>query len=227
MTSVLIATPSYDARLGIGYVRSLFETGAELNQRSVSWGTFFLGGNALIEDARHDILAVFMESSHSHLLMADSDISWGAGDVSRLLDHREPFVAGAYLRRGMGDFAVLLDREIDEVEPDGRGLVEVAGVGAGFVLVHREAIQKLWAHHPELVYQRPDGRKRCALFLPLIQDGEMLAEDYSFCARWREIGGKVFVDPLVKLRHHMGSSHVEGCLADSIPSLRERKRRGG
>ena len=189
MTSLLVATPSYDARLGIGYVKSLFETGGELNQRSIPWGTCFIGGNALVEDARHDILCAFMESSHTHLLMVDSDISWSAPDVPRLLEYAEPLVAGAYLRRGMGDFAVLLDG--GEPEVDDRGLVEVAGVGAGFVLVHREAIQKLWASHQDLVYRRPDGRERCALFLPLIEDGEMLAEDYSFCARWRQIGGRV------------------------------------
>lgn len=32
--------------------------------------------------------------------------------------------------------------------------------------------------------------------------GRYLSEDYAFCRRWRDLGGKVFVDTQSKLAHH-------------------------
>lgn len=45
--------------------------------------------------------------------------------------------------------------------------------------------------------------------------GRYLAEDYAFCRRWRDIGGKVFVDPLCKLGH-LGQHMYRGNLAESL-----------
>jgi hypothetical protein len=39
--------------------------------------------------------------------------------------------------------------------------------------------------------------------------GRYLAEDYAFFARWRKIGGQVWLDPAIKLRHH-GAQAIVG-----------------
>lgn len=39
----------------------------------------------------------------------------------------------------------------------------------------------------------PEPRTLPALFLEVIRDGELTGEDYSFCDRWRDLGGKVWL----------------------------------
>ena len=35
----------------------------------------------------------------------------------------------------------------------------------------------------------------------MIENGRYLSEDYTFCRRWQNMGGKVYVDPHVILDH--------------------------
>ena len=37
------------------------------------------------------------------------------------------------------------------------------------------------------------------LWDPLIVNGEPLGEDFSFCYRWTQIGGKIYVDPNIDM----------------------------
>jgi hypothetical protein len=45
--------------------------------------------------------------------------------------------------------------------------------------------------------------------------GRYLSEDYAFCRRWRDIGGKVHVDLQCKLMH-LGQHLFRGDLAESL-----------
>jgi hypothetical protein len=77
--------------------------------------------------------------------------------------------------------------------------------------------------YPELNYV-PDGppnnpqRHLYWRFFDCMTDpdsGRYLSEDYAFCRRWRDIGGKVFVDPQCKLAH-LGQHLYRGDLAESL-----------
>jgi hypothetical protein len=45
--------------------------------------------------------------------------------------------------------------------------------------------------------------------------GRYLSEDYAFCRRWRDIGGKIWVDLHCKLLH-LGQHNFRGDLAESL-----------
>jgi hypothetical protein len=91
---------------------------------------------------------------------------------------------------------------------DGR-LVEVAEAGTGFMLTSRAAYARIAAANPGFAY-RPDhgtmehfdgSREIMAYFQDPIEDGRHLPEDYFFCKRLREAGGRVWLAPDVRLRH--------------------------
>jgi hypothetical protein len=53
------------------------------------------------------------------------------------------------------------------------------------------------------------------LFGELHREGQLYGEDVGFCILWRDIGGKVWVDPNLSLTH-TGYKAFEGNLAKHI-----------
>jgi hypothetical protein len=107
------------------------------------------------------------------------------------------------------------------VTPD--GFVEVSEAPTGFMCIKRPVFDKLMAHYPSLNYV-PDGPPNNPeahlywLFFDCMVDpdsGRYLSEDYAFCRRWRDAGGKVYADLDSKL-HHLGQHMFAGDLAGSL-----------
>jgi hypothetical protein len=88
--------------------------------------------------------------------------------------------------------------------------------GGGFQLIRRSAVEKMIAAYPETHFNRvhilPMSGSRLdalqssnlfALFDCIIdpETGTYLSEDYSFCLRWRKIGGEIWIDAASKLSH--------------------------
>ena len=99
------------------------------------------------------------------------------------------------------------------------GLVPARYAGTGFLLISRGAIERLVDAYPETRCRHGHvaaGRERVeagsgavlaefhALFDCLIDPTTRayLSEDFAFCARWRAIGGTVWLDPTLSLSHH-------------------------
>jgi len=112
---------------------------------------------------------------------------------------------------------------------DADGFVEVAEAPTGFMVIKRHVFGRLMEKYPELNYV-PDGppnnpqRHLYWRFFDCMIDpdsGRYLSEDYTFCRRWRDVGGKVFVDSHCKLGH-LGQ-RVPRDLAESLSGLRPRQ----
>ena len=99
------------------------------------------------------------------------------------------------------------------------GTVEVLDASTGFFLVKKEVVEKMTQHYPELHYRNdssidPKFNPYCyALWDTMIdpKDKRYLSEDYTFCRRWQDMGGEIWVDPNTKL-NHVGSYTFEGNL---------------
>jgi hypothetical protein len=103
------------------------------------------------------------------------------------------------------------------------GFIEVAEAPTGFMSIKRHVFDKLMKHYPELNYV-PDGppgnpeQPYYWLFFDCMIDPDTrryLSEDYAFCRRWRDIGGKVYADMYSNLGH-LGQHMYHGDLAQSL-----------
>lgn len=106
---------------------------------------------------------------------------------------------------------------------DADGFVEVAEAPTGFMVIKRPVFGRMMAHYPELNYV-PDGPPNHPkahlhwLFFDCMLDPDSrryLSEDYAFCRRWRDMGGRIFADMDSKLQH-MGQRLFNGDLAESL-----------
>jgi len=92
------------------------------------------------------------------------------------------------------------------------------------MLIARSAIAKLCAAHPELrSWVEPSDRQTGNYFglfdcLIDVESGAALSEDLSFCKRWAELGGEIWVDMASKITH-TGPITFEGDFASQFRSV--------
>lgn len=175
----------------------------------------------------------------THLMFIDADIVFKPEAVHRLLQLGEDLVAGMYpiknidwplLKQRMGGAGATVELAesglnyvglpcVGEAREERQGFVTGTYAGTGFMLISRQAILKLVAAHPELKYQashmypRPKQQSpnQYALFECMIEPGSgvYLSEDFAFCRRWRDLGGKLWLDTQSRLSH-IGVYKFEG-----------------
>jgi hypothetical protein len=213
--SLFIATPCLDGNVNAHYTASLVRTMTALQQKG--WRSpqiDFEIGNSLIADARNKLVARFLASAATDLVFIDSDLSWSPDDLVRLASYDVPFVAGVYQRKSRTkiDFAVKFGTTIGM---DAQHLMEVERVGTGFMRLRRDCLEKMAAAHASLQLRNPlvqDDVNFYALFDTTIVDGQFIGEDFTFCDRWRAIGGRVLIDPTINMAHHGAAAYDEPLL---------------
>ena len=88
-------------------------------------------------------------------------------------------------------------------------LVKLKDAGTGFMCIQKNVIQKMFDALPETKYVNDinvDAKFEpfmYALFDCIIdpESRRYLSEDYTFCRRWQDMGGEVWLDPRTALNH--------------------------
>ena len=217
--SVMIGTPAGDGKLAVEYVASLLRSRTLLDLSGIGVEPHFICNDSLVMQARNGVVAAFLASDCDDLVFIDSDIAWAAEDLARLLSHDTPLVAGTYRRKSEDISFTVQFEDGNALRDRASGLLRAKRVGAGFLRLRRDCLTRMVAAYPALVYQPPpisgDANPRSALFDTSLADGEFVGEDYTFCDRWRAVGGVVWVDPEIRLRHIGGGSYA-GSLWDIL-----------
>ena len=87
------------------------------------------------------------------------------------------------------------------------GFVEILDGPTGFMMIKREVLEKMRDHYPELMcvndHANRDFDSFPALFDCMIDpvSKRYLSEDYAFCRRWQNMGGKIYGDTQTTLGH--------------------------
>lgn len=90
------------------------------------------------------------------------------------------------------------------------GLVSLKDAGTGFMLIKRSVLESMMKAYPELQYNNDINvdkdldKYTYAFFDTMIEASSKryLSEDYTFCRRWQEMGGQVWLDPNISLNHY-------------------------
>lgn len=235
--SLFVATPCFGGVVTAIYHESVIALRDAAPRLGFDVTSVLRPGDSMITRARNEMLAQFMSSRATHILFIDADIGFDPDQVLRLLAFDADFVAAAYplkkvnweRMRAHPDFPPekihhYVYQVADLKRIDGRGdFIKAVYVGSGFLMLSRQAVERLCAAHPELHYERVhapdlgiDSRHRYALFDPMIDDTKTsLSEDYAFCRRWTNTGGEIWVDSASRLRH-VGPVTFDGDLSATL-----------
>jgi hypothetical protein len=238
--NLVIATPCFGGQVSAVYVASLFKLQRLMREYSgFNLKILFKDGDALITRARASLTAQFLDDADAtHLLFVDADIGFEPEQVIRLIESGAEMCAAVYpVKRIDWDkvrSAITTDRpnpsaaslqyvfEVDDpnaVAQRGR-FVKVRYAGTGFLMIRRDAIERMCARYPHLQFKRDHSTdaafasdKRFALFECMIgEDGTYLSEDFAFCKRWTDMGGEIWADLDSKLSH-VGPATFSGDLS--------------
>jgi len=151
----------------------------------------------------------------THLMFIDADIRFPAESIISLLNANKPIVAGAYPKKSLPiDYAI-------NKKPGGEvhgSLVEVITAATGFMMIERSVLTDMMVAYPKTKYCDSVGfggqyePYMFALFDTAIDsESHYLSEDWTFCRRWIDLQGQIFIDTNIKL-DHIGSYSYAGAL---------------
>jgi len=215
---VAFATPFYMSQEFSHYGESMIHTTSMLTRAGIDWQLIRVNGDSYVDRAKNTIMAEFLDSDCTDLVMIDSDEQWHPTAISRLLEHPEEVVAAAYpFKNNWGQFAGTPLVEVKDgvahyanFRPinDGSHLLEAAMLSGGFMRLKRSAVVKFAKAYPEAIYTdqfawplKP-GRIYTAFFQCDIHNYERYGEDAYFCRKLREAGIKLWIDPNITIIHY-------------------------
>jgi len=239
---IVVCTPCFGGLVTQGYMLSTTNLLLLGSQMGVNVSVELLGYDSLITRSRNTLVAKFLDRPDAtHLMFVDADIIYQPSQIFRMAAFDKAIVAGMYplkLRdwsaeaisrvRGGESLETAPLRYVGlpcaEAEREAvAGFVTGTYAGTGFMMIARQTLLRMMAAYPELHFaaahdtarQNPSPHQY-ALFDCMIEPEtrHYLSEDYTFCRRWRDIGGTIWLDTQAPLIH-TGSQDFKG-----MPSLR-------
>jgi hypothetical protein len=248
---IFIATPCYGGMLTEAYFRSMVRTLTFFNQHQIPIAFGTIANESLVTRARNVLVAYFLQSNYTRLLFIDADIEFQVEDVLKLIAHNKEVCVGAYPKKGVNwqrikdsinskqgqeisdrdiaaagsDYAInfkFVNRDLKQIAIE-NGVIKLHDGATGFMMIKREAIDKMIVAYPDLKYNNdlntpPDLQDFFYAFFDTMidpKDRRYLSEDYTFSRRWQDIGGDIWLDPSISL-NHFGSFNFQGNPAQII-----------
>jgi choline kinase len=198
MRRVLIGTPSYDGRIDVWFANSLVQTVKIAEKEGIFVHAIYTSYDSLVQRARNSLVKLAIDGGYDDLFFIDSDTEWEPEWFFNILNRPEPIVGGALIKKTdkEGYTVKLVDKKLKYSED--KKLLEVDGVGTGFMKVSKFAFDKLWGASDEYT---SEGEKHRMVFDIKVENGDLISEDYVLCNKWKSLGYKVWLDPTITCNH--------------------------
>lgn len=205
-TRVHFAMPCYGGMLTESTFTGFIKWANVARQIGMDWTIETMVNESLISRARNTMTAKFLALPEAtHLMFIDADIGWEPWHLLALLMRKVDVVGGLYPMKTMPIQWVVNGLANGEQTDD--GLIEVSKAGTGFLLIKREVFNKLNSHPAVKPYKNDIGLDPMydqflkTYFDTAVRQQRYYSEDWKFCEDYRDIGGKIYVDKRVLLRH--------------------------
>lgn len=229
MANVMVFIPAFGRQISAttfesthALMSAFYQKGVQASIATFSWPD--------IDEARNCALSYWYDccSDSSHMLMVDADMGFHPNMVLDMLTFGEPLVGAIYPKKCFPIEWVGSGIDAPEYRS---GFIEVEGLGAGCLLIRRDAITAMINKFPEMIYDyvsvpetRFMGAQRTYGFFDSyrIEKGKV-SEDIAFCRRYREAGGKVWGSTGYQIAH-VGQYEFSHCFAKEREEAGLRKR---
>ena len=212
---VFLATPAYSG-LSAPYTQSLFSSHQVLLENDIPCHLEILTENCHVDDGRNMLVRNFLESDCEQLVFLDTDLSWKANDLLKLVQSERDIVAGIYpLKSNNESYPVRLFHGEQYATDD--GLLSVEGVPTGFLKIRRNVIESL-AEKANSYKGLNEGSERLEIpiiFERTLEGSNRWGGDYTFCLKALADGFSIYIDPEMSFTH-FGESEWSGRYGDYL-----------
>jgi len=240
MVKLFLATPCYGGLCLEKFMTSVIKLQIELIKEGIQLMIDTTENESLVHRARNVAVGRFMQKTDADLFMfIDADVDFNADSVVRLVRSGHDVSVAVYPKKVVmwdqaktaieqGDdrnMAMLSSSLVANIGAHRRsvenGFVEVLDGPTGFMVITRKAFEKMHEHFTDLNckndHQNRDFDEYCAVFDCMIdpESRRYLSEDYAFCRRWQQVGGKIYADIHTTLGH-VGNLPFSGCMNDRL-----------
>lgn len=201
-----ICTPCYGGQVTEKHYVSMVSYTIACMKNDMTFSLETMANESLVTRARNNLVAkCMMNPKVTHIMFVDADVGFDAGSIYKLISHDKDVVGGIYPKKTFEPDYVF--NPVENAERNG-DLLEVEDIGTGFLLIKRKVIQEMFDKFPKLKYNNSINIDNAAepymyaLFDTSIDEhSNYLSEDYTFCERWRSLGGKIYADTSIGLSH--------------------------
>lgn len=225
----MIATPMYGSMCVAGYAISMINLMQEVGKLDdLKVTPMFALNESLIPKTRSMIVHAFLKSDATHLLFIDSDVSFNALELIKMMRSERDVVCGIYPKKiinwqrvhhaalhgtapeGLQSLGMeFLFIPESTMNPEEDGLIEIKRAGTGMMMIRRNVFEQLADKVKTFKLEGAqenvsnNGEHLKEYFFSSIDSdtGVYLHEDFTFCKLWRENGGKIHAAPWVHLQH--------------------------
>jgi len=212
-TKAHLAMPCYGGMLTESTFMSYIKFANTARQLGVDWTLETMVNESLISRARNTLTAKFLHQKEStHLMFIDADIGWEPWHLLVLLNHQKDMIGGLYPMKTMPLKWVV--NGFEGAEQGENGLQEVSKAGTGFLLTTRKALELMSGHPAVKPYKNDIGLDPVydqylrTYWDTAIRQNRYYSEDWTACENFRDLGGRIWVDRRVLLRH---AGHFNFC----------------
>jgi len=198
MRRVLIGTPSYDGRIDVWFANSLVSTVKMSYEKDIHVHAIYTSYDSLVQRARNSLFKLALEGGYDDLFFIDSDVEWEPEWFFRLLERPEPIVGAALVKKSEKESYTVKVLEKHLTLSDDKKLLEVNGIGTGFMKISRFALEKLWEISAPYKSEGEEHRMICDI---KVENGDLISEDYIICNKWKGLGYKIWMDPTITINH--------------------------
>jgi hypothetical protein len=206
-TRVHICMPCYGGQLTEQCFMSYIKWANMCRQLNIDWTVETMTNESLISRARNTLTAKFLHNKEStHLMFIDADIGWEPWHLLVMLDAQKDVIGGLYPMKSL-PVKWCVNGIPGLVEDPTSNHIEVTKTGTGFLLIKRDVFEKLDAHPATRPFNNDIGLPAelnphmKTYFDTAVRENRYYSEDWTFCENWRDLGGQVFVDKRILLRH--------------------------
>lgn len=214
MKKVFIAVLAYDFKVDTDCVMAVINNMEILKRNGIGVHLHFETGCCYLPIARNNCVFKFMASDCTDMVFVDSDVAFQSDAIMKLISPDKDIVCGLYPFKldteGYPARLLANDDGTYKIDPY-TGLVEIEGGPTGLMRIQRQVIATMQAKLPETECVNDQGESIFSLFDTGMQRGskQWFGEDYLFCLRWRDLGGKIWAEPDIEF-DHIGRKRYHG-----------------
>lgn len=227
---ISIATPMYGGVCHGIFLKSLMRLMNELRYRGHEVIYHDMYNESLITRARNGLTELFLRSESELLIFIDADQGFDAIAVCKMVEENVDIIGAPVPMKGINWDRVrqaALDGKEDlskstsmynvNLSPEHKEqllanpgkMLEVDYVGSGLIMIKRSVFEKMEEHVDKyLIDQKNIGdiqqfsEMKNYWYTGVDPNSKrLLSEDYQFCQLWKDLGGKIYLAPYVKVTH--------------------------